>query len=86
MRRRKMKAEARKEYDLVQEECRKLAKMIAEKIEKEGDKDKKENINWGHVGSLKHTRCLLKEILVFLSDSKSEEEALKAIEAELAKR
>ena len=80
-----MKTTAEKEYGMVQGDCRKLMAMIAEKLEKDAIKDRQEGISWGHVGSLNHSKELLKEILVFLGNNESEVEANKAIEAELAK-
>ena len=76
---------AKEEYEILSKDIKNLAAMIAEKLEKDAIKDKAEGINWGHVGSLKHTKNLMKEILVFLGNNESEVEANKAIESELAK-
>jgi len=80
-----MKTMAEKEYGIVLKDNKTLMAIIAEKLEKDAIKDKQESINWSHVGSLKHTKNLLKEILVFIGNNESEEEADKAIESELAK-
>ena len=80
-----MKTTAEKEYGMVQKDNKTLMTMISEKLAKDAIKDKAEGINWSHVGGLKHTKNLMKEILVFLGNNESEVEANKAIESELAK-
>jgi len=81
-----MKTNAKENYGGIMKDNKNLLKMIAEKLEKDAIKDRQEGISWGHVGSLNHSKELLKEILVFLGNNESEVEANKAIESELAKR
>ena len=80
-----MKTNAKENYDATMKDNNNLLKMIAEKLEKDAIKDRQEGISWGHLGSLNHTKELLKEIMFFLGNCESEKEADKAIEAELVK-
>ena len=80
-----MKTNAKENYDGIMKDNKNLLKMIAEKLEKDAIKDRQEGISWGHLGSLNHTKELLKEIMFSLGNCESEKEADKTIEAELAK-
>jgi len=78
---------AKEEYEILSKDIKNLMKMLAELLEKRAVKNSREEIHWGHVGDLQHTKSQLKETLAsyLYNPNGSEEEVHNAIETELAK-
>jgi len=57
--------EARIEYEKVERHCELFIKLINAKI---AERRKKDEISWGSVSTLQHTRSQLKEVLMFFPE------------------